>query len=297
MAYVPNKNFIALIDKRLNQMEFYFRSKWYKYNDRMTAIQKYLRRGSNDAIDAHLALYDYNSGFKTPILTFKYTTCVYQTKANLEMEKEKPIVCLKIPRGKGQYEKTWGSVDYIIGEIQNDHGSVVYYFNREKLFTYLKARESTSQQMRDYLSEKGVNIEDYYSSEDTGIDVVWLDRLGIIDHEDWIDWKLGAFSEIRTSNTGKEPAYFTYRWPHAGESARTAYWPNVTLHSAGDRSVETILVNLTTGKEFRFRSVAEASQQLFGESARSKEAGIRDVIKGRAKTFRVNGVAFSARFA
>lgn len=303
-SFVPKRNFIAEIDKRIHSLEFYLRAKWYQHNGERTRILLVDR--TNEKEYGHLKLIS----FKTEKIVYSFSwtiTSIYYPKASdIDIEYKNPY--LRTPRSKEQLQKTWGNVDYIIGEIHDKqlNKSKIVYFNRIKLFEYLEATRAA-----DYLFSKGISTDEQFQlfKNDLGIPLLGLERLGIIEHCDEIDFNDQTFQEQSNVNwIGKNQCYFINRWKDASEDMKTLQWGNFhLLNIRPQRKRPVTCTRLSDSKSKLYDSIqslvdeilhtADSSVDLI-EIRKSKEynclkVSVANILAGKQKTFKVKGTAYT----
>jgi len=302
--FIPNKDFIKIIDNRLNECEFYLESKWFQIDGKRTRILKSDMR--KEAGHLHV---DYLIGGSTQLaLTMKWTTAVY-SKIDRASMKEVPF--LRIPAGYDQYHKTWKNVDLIIVEKReyDTYGdtSVILYLDAPALMEYLDIARGAEQK---YLLEKGISIDEQFKmiDDDRGIAFSKLERLGLIIHEDHVDWENDNFIEIRKQNhPDKELCFFINKWPNATEEDQKRHWMGFKLSTWTDRRKRQInLIRLSTGQTISYNSIEEVVDALVPNGRErngkevicskewlSKRSSIANVLAGKAKTFKTSNEKFS----
>lgn len=280
-GFVIGKDFREVADTRLNQLEEYFKTRWF-YTDALVNIEKAKPQFRCDLLITNVPTKEF--------IKCKYTTIckpmVHKGIGILGFEDvEQSVYCLHLPRKSEDYKKTWKGIDYVIAEEnrKEEKKTVIYYIDAPKLIAIINQ----------LISDQAIQIdgtEILYHRENLVAGVPMEDLVsvfGIVDMVDEIDWAKKevriVFSRLPISShlDAKKAIKFRSIWDPKYKN----YWPSFKLRRSGDRSKPVIITSIDTGKSIEYPSIAVASRkfsELIGHNV--SEGAIRDVVKGRSKT-------------
>ena len=292
-------NNLERIDKRLNQLEFYLRAKWFKYEgEKDVTIWKHCAQGEQGKtvsnVVPHLKLFPISDRHDIR-LTFKYTNNIIIDESRGVLGEDRDAVVIRPPRRPEQYHKTWDGIDLIIGEYRKDKStSIIYYIDGPLLLKYLDALyldSKNGENVRAFLASIGIDPEDEWKGYTTNIDLETMESWGLIKYKDEVSFTKKVFVELIGKNhPERDQVYFIDRW-NIGNSSKS-FWQSMSLRASTDRSRRIIVYPLNQKeKATAFPSIKYASQIL-----RVSPTSISDVLKRKQKTFKIDGVKFVAEY-
>lgn len=267
------------VEKRLNQMEMYFRTRWY-FNDQMVTILKAKPRDG-----CHLVI---NGLRESGQMKLKFTTICKPIEHSDELGGKKTLPSLKLTPPYEKYLKTWNGIDLIVAEVQSSlsYESIVYYLNAPKLLDVIRQTLSTDFFETDTgnfvsipLFQFGFpleNLEQYFGVFEAVDRINWAKKLITIEIT---KLPMPAYMENRKT------VQFLSEWKGASEETKKLYWPSFKLQTYTDQSRPIVVKVLKTGKEFTYPSIRNAVKVLSEESGKKLcRTSFDNVLAGRART-------------
>ena len=285
--YAPIKR----IDERLNQMEMYFRTRWY-FNDQMVTILKAKPRDG-----CHLVI---NGLRASGPMKMKLTTICQPIEHSDQLGGKNTLHSLKLTPPFEKYIKTWQGIDLIVAEVQQPetYSSTVYYINASKLLDVIEQTMKT-----DFVpTDTG-----HYVCRAHFVFGIPLERLetdfGVFEAVDRVEWNRKNINIGPTTLplpdylNGRKKVQFMSEWKGASEETKKLYWGEFKLLTHTDQSRPVIVKVLHNQKELRFDSIKDAVETMSHVSGKKLCRGSFDnVLTGRAKTIRTPKGKITVRY-
>ena len=282
---------IKRIDRRINELEMYFRTRWY-FDDQLVTIQKARPRDG-----AHLVI---NGLRDDGPLRMKLTTICKPIEHADELGGIQTLHSLKMPQSLARYEKTWKSVDLLVAEVYepDDQESLIYYLDAQKLLRTVKRTGEA-----DFIRTANKHIcREHFRF---GISLADLDsEFELIEEVDRIRWKQHMITielcklPLPKYMQERRNVRFISHWTGASERTKRRYWSSFKLSPLADQSREVIVTVLKNGREARFPSIRDAVEAMSAESGKKLCRGSFDnVLAGRARSIRTPKGPISVQYA
>jgi hypothetical protein len=282
---------IKLIEKRINKLEMYFRTRWY-FDDRFVTIQKAKPRDG-----CHLVL---NGLRGMGQLKLKLTTICRPIDHSDELGGIQKLHSLKMPLSIDKYIKTWNGIDLLVAEVPDPvlRESMIYYINGRKLLDTVKQTRKT-----DFVrtqNDKYITLANFR----LGIALSELESaFGMIEGIDRIDWGRRMItiemSKLPVARYMKDRKYVQFKseWKNASPETKALYWDKFTLLPFTDQSRPVIVKSIDTGREMSFDSIKDAVETMSMVVGKELCRGSFDnVLSGRARTIRTPKGKITVRY-
>lgn len=281
---------IKRIDRRINELEMYFRTRWY-FDDQLVTIQKAKPRDG-----AHLVI---NGLRDDGPLKMKLTTICRPIEHADELGGIQTLHSLKMPQSLARYAKTWKGVDLLVAEVYepDDQESLVYYLDAQKLLRTVKRTGEA-----DFIRTANKHIcREHFRF---GISLADLDsEFELIEEVDRIRWKQHMITielcklPLPKYMQERRNVRFISHWTGASERTKRRYWSSFKLSPLTDQSRPVVVKSIDTGREVEFPSIKAAVEGVSEAVGKKLCRGSFDnVLTGRAKTIRTPRGRITVRY-